>query len=149
MSTSPSRHSVRFGSRTSNGATATRFRSSAGAPEGRSIAHAAATAATAAVMITTRRTGLRRSTFAAVRMPVIGAMPPVGVPSASSRWCSSAALCGRSAGFFSRQRITSSASGSGTAARRSVIGVTASVTCAASIWCGLIPVNGGRPVSIS
>jgi len=75
--------------------------------------------------------------------------PPLGVAIASSCWSSSAAVCQRSAGDFSRHRITSAASAAGTVARRFVTGSGASVTCAASTCWGVAPVKGGRPVSIS
>ena len=68
---------------------------------------------------------------------------------ASSSGSRSSALCQRSAGDFSRHRITSAASAGGTMARRFVTGSGASVTCAASTCRGVAPVNGGRPVSIS
>ena len=79
----------------------------------------------------------------------VGAIPPLGVAIAWSCVSSSSALCTRSAGFFSRQRITSSLSAGGTEARCALSGAGASVTCAASTCCGDMPLKGGRPQSIS
>jgi hypothetical protein len=58
--------------------------------------------------------------------------PPLGVISASSCGSNSPALCHRSAGFFSRQRITSPARAGGTACRWLVTGSGAWVTWAES-----------------
>ena len=79
----------------------------------------------------------------------VGVIPPLGVVMSSSACTTSLALCGRSAGRFSRQRITSAASAGGSEARRLLIGSGASVTCAASKFCGVRPAKGGCPVSSS
>ena len=79
----------------------------------------------------------------------VGAIPPLGVAIACSCVSISAAVCTRSAGFFSRQRITSALSAGGTLVRCPLSGAGGSVTCAASTCCGDIPLNGGRPQSIS
>ncbi len=79
----------------------------------------------------------------------VGVIPPVGVDIASSCAWTSSADCQRSAGFFSRHRITTSASPCGTVVRYLVTGVTDSVTWAASMACGVGALNGVRPVSIS
>jgi hypothetical protein len=80
---------------------------------------------------------------------LVGCVPPLGVVMSSSAWTISPALCGRSAGRFSRQRITSAANAGGRFGRRRDTGSTTSVTCAASSCDGFRPVNGGCPVSIS
>ena len=79
----------------------------------------------------------------------VGAMAPLGVAMAWSCVSSSSARCTRSAGFFSRQRITSALSAGDTEVRCVLSGAGASVTCAASTCCGDIPLNGGCPQSIS
>lgn len=81
---------------------------------------------------------------------LVGVIPPLGVAASISNSArSSAAVCHRSAGFFSRQRMIVPAIAGGTAGRWSVTGRGCSVTCAASTICGLKPVNGGQPVSNS
>ena len=68
----------------------------------------------------------------------------------SSSACTiSLADCGRSAGRFSRQRITSAASAGGKFERRLAIDSGTSPTCAARRFCGVRPTNGGCPVSSS
>ncbi len=79
----------------------------------------------------------------------VGVIPPLGVRIASRCGSSSSARCHRSAAFFSRHRITSWFSDWGTAARCAVVGSGAWVTCAPSTAWALVPVNGGRPQSIS
>ena len=73
----------------------------------------------------------------------------LGVAIACRSVNSSSARCTRSAGFFSRRRITSALSAGGTDGRFIVTGTGVVVTCAASTCCGAIPLNGGRPQSIS
>jgi hypothetical protein len=52
---------------------------------------------------------------AAIGWVAVGVIPPLGVSRASSWGISSSALCQRSAGRFSRHRITSAASAGGMA----------------------------------
>jgi hypothetical protein len=135
---------------TRNGRTATRLGSSSGAPSPRRATAQIPSAASAA---TPPPTNQRRSPPLVDRptagMARLGSIPPLGVPIASSRDTISSAVCHRSAGFFSRQRITSSASGAGTEGRRRVTGAGASVRCAASTAWAVLPTNGGVPFSIS
>jgi hypothetical protein len=80
----------------------------------------------------------------------VGVIPPVlGVVAASSWANSSPALCHRSAGRFSRQRIRTPFNAADTAARWRVTGSGACVICAASSACGVGATNGVLPVSIS
>ena len=82
-----------------------------------------------------------------------GALPSKAAGSESaddSSACStSAALCGRSAGRFSRQRMRSAASAGGTLGRSSTSGGGRCSMCAATTACAVGAVNGGRPASIS
>ena len=78
-----------------------------------------------------------------------GTVPPLGVVSMSSAAISSAAVCGRSAGCFSRHRMTTLASAGGRPGRWVVTGSGSAARCAPSIAWGERPVNGGWPVSIS
>ncbi len=134
---------------TRKGSTATTLGSSGTSRSPRPRASQSVPASTTAAPATpTRRLrGGRRTAVAAGT--VVGVVPPLGVRIVSSRATISSARCHRSAGFFSRHRMTRSASGAGTAARRSVIGRGASVTWAASTCCALVPPNGGCPASIS
>lgn len=125
-----------------------RFSSSATAALGRNAIQPP-TARTATATAANSRLRGRRSTCRNVAIGDVTAMEPLGVAMPSRACRMSLAPCGRSAGFLARQAITSSASTGESAGRRSVIGTTGSVTCAASIWCGAIPSNGARPVSIS
>ena len=68
---------------------------------------------------------------------------------ASMTSSTSAALCQRSAGRFSRQRMTSAASAGGTLGRDCASGGAGWVSWAATIAWGEGPVNGGRPARIS
>jgi hypothetical protein len=61
---------------------------------------------------------------------------PVGVTMPSSSRNTSAADCGRSAGRFSRQRMTSDASAGGTLGRMCAIGSASLLMTAASSACG-------------
>ena len=80
----------------------------------------------------------------------VGVSPPVdGVAAASSWPSSSAALCHRSAGRFSRQRMRRPLSTAGTAGRRALTGSGTCVMWAASSPCAVGAVKGGWPVSIS
>jgi hypothetical protein len=63
--------------------------------------------------------------------------PPPGVRIESRAASSSLAFCGRSAGRFSRQRMTSAASAGGAAGRRLRMDSGASATCAASVCWGV------------
>ena len=82
-----------------------------------------------------------------------GVMPPgVLAPETvmpSSAWTSSSAVCGRSAGFFSRQRMMSAASAGGTLPRKRSTGCGCCVTCAAMMACADPASKGWRPQSIS
>ena len=80
---------------------------------------------------------------------IVGVIPPLGVASDSRMARTSSAVWGRSAGFFSRQRMTSCDNAAGNVARRVVTATGASVTCATSTPCGVADWKGGRPVSIS
>ena len=71
--------------------------------------------------------------------------PSLGVATPSSWVTRCPADCQRSAGFFSRQVMTSAASAGGILARCFVTGSAALVTCAASTAWGLGPVKGGCP----
>ena len=82
-------------------------------------------------------------------MGAVGVSPPLGVSTASNCATSSAALCQRSAGRFSRQRMMAALSAGDTVRRCCRTGSGTWVMCAASIACGLVAVNGGRPQSIS
>ena len=79
----------------------------------------------------------------------VGVIPPLGVVNVSSCCSSSSALSHRSAGCFSRHRITSAVSGPGTAGRWTVTGSGVWVTCAESVAWGVAPMKGGLPHSIS
>ncbi len=79
----------------------------------------------------------------------VGVIPPLGVASASRCPSISSALCQRSAGFFSRHRITRWAKAGGTVSRCVVTGSGAWVTCAMSITWGLLPAKGEAPASNS
>ena len=92
---------------------------------------------------------LRVPLTAATGMVAAGVSPPLGVDSASRCGNISSALCHLSAGFFSKHRITSDSSAGDTFSRCFVTGSTCSVTCAARIICGDVPVNGGLPVRSS
>jgi hypothetical protein len=128
-STSPSRQRESDGSRTSNGATATRLISSWSRLRDRSAIQAPAASATRAPAAMPRRfqgnAGRRPNRTELV--------PPVGVANPSSAGTSSAAVCGRSAGFFSRHHITNSAMPRGSCGRCFVMGSIGAVTWAASI----------------
>jgi len=80
---------------------------------------------------------------------VTGTVPELGVLIASSCGTSSAALCHRSAGRFSRQRMMTVLSAGGTVRRCCETGSGVWVIWAASSACAVGAVNGGRPVSIS
>ena len=95
-----------------------------------------------------RRACAAKSTTGTGCVPV-GVIPPLGVRSESKTGTSSSAVWKRSAGFFSRQRITAAARGGGTVARCSDTWSGTCVTCATSTDCGEAAVNGGWPVSIS
>ena len=58
----------------------------------------------------------------ALSLALVGVVPALGVVISSSAWTISPALCGRSAGRFSRQRMTSAASAGGRFGRRRPIG---------------------------
>ncbi len=68
---------------------------------------------------------------------------------ASTSCTISSAVCGRSAGFFSRQRMISAASAGGTLARKRSTGCGCCVTWAAMMACADEASNGWRPQSIS
>ena len=149
-STRPSRQSERRLSGTSNGATATRFASSGAVPrECRAMSHPATTAVSPATSAS-RTTGARRAVGGrGMGAVMVVATPSAGVLNDSSAWSSSPALCQRSAGRFSRQRITSAASAGGTAGRRVASGGGGCARWAATTACAVGPVKGGRPVRIS
>src|SRR5438128_1964534 len=107
------------------------------------------TAAAAAAIALHRREPARDALRDGAAAVPVGVIPPPGVVMSSSACTTSLALCGRSAGRFSRQRITSAASAGGSEARRLLIASGASVTCAASKFCGVRPAKGGCPVSSS
>ncbi len=79
----------------------------------------------------------------------VGVMPPLGVASASNCGSNSSALWNRSAGFFSRHRMTIASSAAGTVSRCLVTGCGGSVMCADNTICGVVPMNTGRPVNSS
>ena len=138
-STSPSRQSASRASGTSNGATATRSASSGTAPrewriseprrprpartedgDARRREDSAASGADASSAGTADRSAAGRPSRAARPIetpPLAGSRPFTGVVGASSACSTSAALCGRSAGRFSRQRMSSAASAGGTLGR--------------------------------
>ena len=93
--------------------------------------------------------GHRRLAGVATGLVTSGGGASAGAASASMAPRSSAALCQRSAGRFSRQRMTSAASADGTLARAWASGGAAWVSWAAMIAWGEDPVNGGRPARIS
>ena len=120
----------------------------------RSTKTAASTATDASAKSSVTRTGCARRSAASAPEVIagaapVGSIPPLGVAIAWNCVSSSCALCTRSAGFFSRQRITSALSAGGTDVRCALSGAGACVTCAASTCCGDIPLKGGRPQSIS
>ena len=110
-----------------------RLASSAAALRGRSATQPPISSIAAAAPNASARLRGRRNRCRIVAADEVMACDPLGVAIPSSSCRISSALCGRSAGFFARQAITSSASAEGIAARRLVMGVTGSVTCAASI----------------
>lgn len=109
------------------------------------------TAASRSAPTTVTPASTLRAVFAlgSARNAAVGTVPEPGVVRASNRLSSSAAVCQRSAGFFSRHRMTSSANAGGTVPRWLVTGSGVSLTWAASIACGVVAVNKVRPVSIS
>jgi hypothetical protein len=78
-----------------------------------------------------------------------GTVPPLGVVSMSSVAIRSEAVCGRSAGRFSRHFMTTCASSGGMPGRREVTGSGIAASCAPSMAWGERPWNGVCPVSIS
>ena len=82
---------------------------------------------------------------AATGIVAAGVSPPLDVDSASRCGNISSALCHLSAGFFSKHRITSDSRAGDTLSRCFVTGSTCSVTCAARIICGEVPVNRRPP----
>ena len=105
---------------------------------------------TAAAMTETVVVDLRRIGRAGVIGAVaVGVMPPLGVANASKCGNNSSADCQRSAGCFSKHFRMRSLSGADTCSRCFVTGSTGSLTWAARIIWGEVPVNGGRPVSNS
>ena len=121
-------------------------------PPARLIANAPPTTAiaTPTAMAVHSPTRLRDGVVApTVAYCAVGAIPPLGVVAEASIVIASLALCTRSAGRFSRRRITSAASGAGMFGRRLSTGSGASVACAASIACGDRWLNTWNPVSIS
>ena len=79
----------------------------------------------------------------------LAARAPLGVASASSPVSSSRADCGRCAGSFSRQRMTSAASGGDSSVRVAATGIGASVRCATNSLAGERWPNGEAPVNSS
>ena len=71
------------------------------------------------------------------------------VMTVSSATSKSLALCQRSAGFFSRQRMITASSAGDTLSRYTDNGSAVRARCAAMICCALAPANGVRPASIS
>ena len=138
-----------------NGSTATDSAASvADGPAAPAARRCATMYAPAAIAAATSRPSATRSRMreppasAGVPAEVYAAVAVPGVAAASSTGISSSAVCGRSAGCLARSRMTRSASGAGSD-RCFVTGSGAWVTCAASTCCGVAPVNGGRPASIS
>ena len=74
--------------------------------------------------------------------------PPLACAERSARTISWARR-GRRSGVFSRQAITSFASAGGASGRRLATGSGTSLACAIITACGVLPRNGGCPVSIS
>ncbi len=68
--------------------------------------------------------------------------------SPASAWRNSSPVCHRSEGCFSRARITAAASRGGVSGRDLLTGTGGSAMCLDTTT-RLVPVNGGRPVSIS
>ena len=84
--------------------------------------------------------GARKARVAAV---IAAALLPLGVASDSSERSSSSAVCGRSAGCFSRQRMMSAASAGGIDGRSCCTGSGVCIVCAASTCCGERPGRAG------
>ncbi len=125
--------------RTANGSTATSVGDPAPGARPRHCVHPATSPpATSSAATAVRQRGAPQARGAAA--------PPVDAPSIT-RFRSSAD-CQRSAGSFSRQRITLDASSAGTSGRRRATDSGRFITCAASTRC-TPPLNGGRPPSIS
>jgi hypothetical protein len=76
-------------------------------------------------------------------------MPPLATVSGSRAATISSADWNRSAARLARHRMTTASSSDGHAGRWVRTGSGVVVTCARSICCGGIAVNGGRPASIS
>jgi hypothetical protein len=78
-----------------------------------------------------------------------GMVPPLGVVNVSSAPIRIPAVCGRSAGCFSRHCMMSEASAGGSPGRCIVTASGSETRCAPRRACGVCAVNGGRPASIS
>ena len=107
-----------------------------------------AVSATSAVAVAQRAIAFPKRMRPPARMDGAAAPVPLDVMLSSTR-TRSPACSGRWSGCFNRQRITSSASGSGQSVRSVRMSFGVSTSCAASICVGESPWKGGRPASIS